>query len=183
MVPHHNFYRSFTNNTMDDVDDTLVKKAIAFVLLFGVVVTVNYTWGVISTKSLQLSSVYLSPYPSIVMNNFRHSNGTLLSPEGQDVRWNDYKAYYSAYQARLSRTSFEHYVIYYSTLSGLANKINGLVSCLLIAMVTDRGLKRYCLSSGRCVVADWPSFDSYFDLPLENHHVNLTCTNMSFSSF
>ena len=148
MVPHHNFYRSFTNNTMDDVDDTLVRKAIAFVLLFGVLVTVNYTWGVISTKSLQLSSVYLSPYPSIVMNNFRHSNGTLLSPEGQDVRWNDYKAYYSAYQARLSRTSFEHYVIYYSTLSGLANKINGLVSCLLIAMVTDRGLKRYCLSSG-----------------------------------
>ena len=133
---------------MDDVDDTLVRKAIAFVLLFGVVVTVNYTWGVISTKSLQLSSVYLSPYPSIVMNNFRHSNGTLLSPEGQDVRWNDYKAYYSAYQARLSRTSFEHYVIYYSTLSGLANKINVLVSCLLIAMVTDRGLKRYCLSSG-----------------------------------
>ena len=133
---------------MDDVDDTLVKKAIAFVLLFGVVIAVNYTWGVISTKSLQLSYVYLSPYPSIVMNNFRHSNGTLLSPEGQDVRWNDYKAYYSAYQARLSRTSFEHYVIYYSTLSGLANKINGLVSCLLIAMVTDRGLKRFCLTCG-----------------------------------
>lgn len=147
MVHHHNFYRSFTNNTMEDVDDTLVRKAVTFVLLFAIVVSVNYAWGVISTKSLQLSSVYLSPYPSIVMNNFRHSNGTLLSPEGQDVRWNDFKAYYSLYQSRLSRTSFEHYVIYYSTFSGLANKINGLVSCLLIAMVTDRGLKRFLVFS------------------------------------
>ena len=148
MVHHHNFYRSFTNNAMDDVDDTLVRKAITFVILFAFVVTVNYSWELISTKSLQLSSVYLSPYPSIVMHNFQHSNGTLLSPEGQDVRWNDYKAYYSAYQSRLTRTSFEHYVIYYSTLSGLANKINGLVSCLLIAMVTDRGLKRICVVCG-----------------------------------
>ena len=69
-------------------------------------------------------------------------NSTLLSPEGQDARWNDYKKYYQEYQSKLSASGKEYFVIYTTTYSGLANKLNGLVSSLLIAMVTNRGFKR-----------------------------------------
>ena len=46
------------------------------------------------------------------------------------------------YQANLTATKENHYVLYSTTYSGIANKIDGLVSSLLIAMLTNRGLKR-----------------------------------------
>ena len=81
------------------------------------------------------------PLPNCIMEPFKHYNGTLLSPEGQDRRWQDYSEYFIRYQEELSKRSIEHYVVYTTTNSGLANKLNGLVSSLLIAMVTNRGLQ------------------------------------------
>ena len=68
----------------------------------------------------------------------------MLSPESQDKRWNEYKKYYIQYQSKLSETDLEHYVVYTTTYSGLANKLNGLISGLLLAMVTDRGFLCKC---------------------------------------
>ena len=161
-----------SNNAMDDVDDVLVKKELIYIIVFAMVFVVNYAFYLLSTNPVRLSSLYLGTLPSIIIDPFQHTNGTLLSPEGQDIRWRDFVQYYCLYQSRLSRTSFNRYVIYSSTYSGLANKINGLVSSLLIAMVTDRGLKRFIVVRVSPLVADWPSFDSYFNLPLEGHHLD-----------
>ena len=81
-------------------------------------------------------------YPNRIIRSFAHTNGTLLSPEGQDIRWNDFVKYYQELQFALSQTDLERYVIYTTTYSGLANKLNGLISSLLIAMVTNRGFMR-----------------------------------------
>ena len=72
---------------------------------------------------------------------FGHRNGTLLSPEGQDQRWKDFLEYYKHLQKKLANTGKEYYVIYTTTYSGLANKLNGMVSGLLLAMVTNRGFQ------------------------------------------
>ena len=72
---------------------------------------------------------------------FIHRNGTLLSPEGQDQRWNDFMEYYKRLQMKLLDTGNEYYVIYTTTYSGLANKLNGLISGLLLAMTTNRGFQ------------------------------------------
>ena len=53
-----------------------------------------------------------------------------------------YKEYFRKYQHRLRHSHFEYYVVYTTTNSGLANKMNGLISSLLVAMVTNRGLLR-----------------------------------------
>lgn len=73
--------------------------------------------------------------------HFIHRNGTLLSPEGQDQRWDDFLEYYKCLQKKLMDTGKEYYVIYTTTYSGLANKLNGLVSGLLLAMITNRGFQ------------------------------------------
>ena len=76
------------------------------------------------------------------MESFDYHNTSWVSAEDQDRRWAAYKQYFVKYQHRLRQTSLEYYVVYTTTNSGLANKLNGLVSSLLIAMVTDRGLLR-----------------------------------------
>lgn len=104
----------------------------------------------ISAFLFRASSNTVSVFPSCfrilplntALQRFSHTNGAMLSPREQDKRWEDYKQHYISYQSRLTNTSYEYYVIYHTTYSGLANKINGLVSSLLLAMLTDRGFKR-----------------------------------------
>lgn len=76
---------------------------------------------------------------------FWHRNGTLLSPENQDRRWEEFSLYYKQLQERLTRKQREYYVIYTTTYSGLANKLNGMISGLLLAMATGRGFQRAVL--------------------------------------
>ena len=85
-----------------------------------------------------------APIANRYMRPFEHYNGSLLSPEGQDQRWDDFSQYYIQLQSELAKRKLNRYVIYTTTNSGLANKLNGLVSSLLVAMVTNRGLKRMC---------------------------------------
>lgn len=76
---------------------------------------------------------------------FWHRNGTLLSPENQDRRWEEFSLYYKQLQERLTSKQREYYVIYTTTYSGLANKLNGMISGLLLAMATGRGFQRAVL--------------------------------------
>lgn len=103
-----------------------------------------WNWIILETRKANPKPIQkdISRYPFRIMNDFPNSNYTLLSPEEQDIRWKKYQIYYQDYQARLSQTGKEYYVIYTTTYSGLANKLNGLISSLLVAMVTDRGFLR-----------------------------------------
>lgn len=103
-----------------------------------------YTWNwIVKVSGLSdiasTNALNILGFPGKIMEPFKHTNSTLLSPEEQDIRWNDYVKFYQEYQRKLSQTEFERYVVYTTTYSGLANKLNGLISSLLIAMVTDRG--------------------------------------------
>ena len=127
---------------MDDVDDKLLKSFIIYLFVFSGILVYNL-FGAHFLKTLPVfHDIHPVPLPNSIMEPFQHFNGTLLSPEGQDRRWRDYSEYYIRYQEELSKRSIEHYVVYTTTNSGLANKLNGLVSSLLIAMVTNRGLQR-----------------------------------------
>lgn len=128
----------------------LSRFASRFVLIIGLLVCA-FVWNWIK---MMTGRVYPKPislgivgYPDRIVGPFHQSNYTLLSPEIQDKRWKEYKKYYIHYQSRLSGTGLEHYVVYTTTYSGLANKLNGLISGLLLAMVTDRGFLCKCTRS------------------------------------
>lgn len=128
--------------SMDDVDDRLLRRFIIYLFVFSGILVYNL-FGTHTFKVLpSFRDLHPVPLPNCIMEPFKHYNGTLLSPEGQDRRWQEYSDYYIRYQEELSKRSIEHYVVYTTTNSGLANKLNGLVSSLLIAMVTNRGLQR-----------------------------------------
>lgn len=88
-----------------------------------------------------MSSVYSSQFTPLGVH-FPYFQQSKLSPKLQDQRWENFKKQYCMYQANLTATKENHYVLYSTTYSGIANKIDGLVSSLLIAMLTNRGLKR-----------------------------------------
>lgn len=88
-----------------------------------------------------ISNVYSSQFTPLAVH-FPYFQQTKLSPLLQDQRWENFKKLYCMYQANLTATKENHYVLYSTTYSGIANKIDGLVSSLLIAMLTNRGLKR-----------------------------------------
>lgn len=91
--------------------------------------------------NIYMSNVYSSQFTPLV-DHFPYFQQTRLSPKLQDLRWDNFKKQYCMYQANLTATKENHYVLYSTTYSGLANKIDGLVSSLLIAMLTNRGFKR-----------------------------------------
>lgn len=88
-----------------------------------------------------MSNVYSSQFTPLGVH-FPYFQQSKLSPKLQDQRWENFKKQYCMYQANLTATKENHYVLYSTTYSGIANKIDGLVSSLLIAMLTNRGLKR-----------------------------------------
>lgn len=118
--------------------NTMLCFATSFVFAF------MWNWIILETRNNNPKPIQkdISRYPFRIMNDFPTSNYTLLSPEEQDIRWKKYQVYYQDYQAKLTETGKEYYVIYTTTYSGLANKLNGLISSLLVAMVTDRGFLR-----------------------------------------
>ena len=91
--------------------------------------------------NVYMSFINSSKFTHLV-DHFSYFQQTKLSPQLQDLRWENFKKQYSLYQANLTATKENHYVLYSTTYSGLANKIDGLVSSLLIAMLTNRGFKR-----------------------------------------
>ena len=91
--------------------------------------------------NVYLSYIYSSQFTPLV-DHFPYFQQTKLSPQLQDERWDNFQKNYRMLQANLTATDREHYVLYSTTYSGLANKIDGLVSSLLIAMLTNRGFKR-----------------------------------------
>lgn len=117
------------------------------VILMGLLIyAFVWNWITMITGRSYPKPIYLGivGYPDRIIGSFHQSNYTMLSPESQDKRWNEYKKYYIQYQSKLSETDLEHYVVYTTTYSGLANKLNGLISGLLLAMVTDRGFLCKC---------------------------------------
>lgn len=127
---------------MEEVDDKQFKRFVVFIGWFVLMIGLNSmkTSLVGFEKGLRDSS--LDPIPYRMIGEFEHSNGTLLSPQGQDQRWDNFLEYFIKYQEELNRRHANRYVVYSTTNSGLANKINGLLSSLLIAMVSNRGLQR-----------------------------------------
>lgn len=124
-------------------------KLFHYLLFISILFVFAFVWNWIT---LETGRAYPKPLlldvvdlPNRIMKAFEFLNSTLLSPEGQDMRWNEYSKYYQEYQSKLTKTDLEYYVVYTTTYSGLANKLNGLVSSLLIAMVTNRGFlcRRY----------------------------------------
>ena len=132
---------------MNEVNDHLVKQFILYLVLFAFLLVYKLSdFGMLNkTKSFLDFREYKPPYH--VIDKFKHYNGTLLSPQGQDERWSDFTAYFIKFQEELSHRSVRRYVVYSTTNSGLANKINGLLSSLLVAMVSNRGLQ--------CMVFAW----------------------------
>ena len=120
---------------------------------------------------LYMSFNYSSQFTMLIVH-FPYFQQIKLSPQLQDLRWDNFKKSFCSHQANLTASKEQHYVLYSTTYSGLANKVDGLVSSLLIAMLTNRGFKCIKSNSILFVVADWKSFDSYFDLPLVNHHLS-----------
>ena len=160
---------------MDEVDDRLVVRFLIFLLAYVAIFICYYGDSSIWKKRAFSHDLHAAPLPNRIMRPFELYNGSLLSPEGQDQRWNDFSQYYIHLQSELAKRKLDRYVIYTTTNSGLANKLNGLVSSLLVAMVTNRGLKRMYGEVSTTVVDEWLSFDSYFHLPLESHHYFKNC--------
>ena len=127
---------------MDDVNIRLVWRACIFLSIFIVQSLLPKPFRSCTFFSTSKPIMDACPLPFRIIEPFYNTSEILSTPQIQDERWDRYKEYFSRYQARLTGTSHEYYVIYSTTYSGLANKLNGLVSSLLIAMVTNRGLLR-----------------------------------------
>lgn len=135
---------SFTCMSMEEVDDKLVVRFLFFLLAYVGIFFCYFGDSSIWKKRAFSHDLLAAPIANRYMRPFEHYNGSLLSPEGQDQRWDDFSRYYIQLQSELAKRKLNRYVIYTTTNSGLANKLNGLVSSLLVAMVTNRGLKRMC---------------------------------------
>ena len=135
---------SFTCMSMEEVDDKLVVRFLFFLLAYVGIFFCYFGDSSIWKKRAFSHDLLAAPIANRYMRPFEHYNGSLLSPEGQDRRWDDFSQYYIQLQSELAKRKLNRYVIYTTTNSGLANKLNGLVSSLLVAMVTNRGLKRMC---------------------------------------
>ena len=135
---------SFTCMSMEEVDDKLVVRFLFFLLASVGIFFCYFGDSSIWKKRAFSHDLLAAPIANRYMRPFEHYNGSLLSPEGQDQRWDDFSQYYIQLQSELAKRKLNRYVIYTTSNSGLANKLNGLVSSLLVAMVTNRGLKRMC---------------------------------------
>lgn len=133
---------------MNNIDDLLFRNAVIYIVVFIFVLVWNWVfWQSLGDIRKELVTG-VADFSRSIMEPFDYHNTTWFSAEDQDRRWEAYKQYYTEYQHRLRQTNLEYYVVYTTTNSGLANKLNGLVSSLLVAMVTDRGLLRFlCLDS------------------------------------
>ena len=127
---------------MDEVNDQQFRRFVIFVGLFLLIICFSSVRASLADFDKRLRDLALDPTPYRMVGEFEHNNGTLLSPQGQDQRWDDFSTYFIKFQADLNRRRINRYVVYSTTNSGLANKINGLLSSLLIAMVSERGLQR-----------------------------------------
>ena len=127
---------------MDEVNDQQFRRFVIFVGWFLLIICFHFMHTSLDDFEKYLRDPALDSTPYRMVGEFEHYNGTLLSPQGQDQRWDDFSRYFIKFQADLNRRRINRYVVYSTTNSGLANKINGLLSSLLIAMVSDRGLQR-----------------------------------------
>ena len=127
---------------MNNIDDLLFRRAIIYIILFVFVFLWNWVNGKASGRIDEESLLDVVGLPGSIMESFDFHNTTCVSAKDQDRRWMAYKEYFRKYQHRLRHSHFEYYVVYTTTNSGLANKMNGLISSLLVAMVTNRGLLR-----------------------------------------
>lgn len=127
---------------MNNIDDLLFRRAIIYIILFVFVFLWNWVNGKASGRIDEESLLDVVGLPGSIMESFDFHNTTWVSAKDQDRRWTAYKEYFRKYQHRLRHSHFEYYVVYTTTNSGLANKMNGLISSLLVAMVTNRGLLR-----------------------------------------
>ena len=127
---------------MNNIDDLLFRRAIIYIILFVFVFLWNWVNGKASGRIDEESLLDVVGLTGFIMESFDFHNTTCVSAKDQDRRWMAYKEYFRKYQHRLRHSHFEYYVVYTTTNSGLANKMNGLISSLLVAMVTNRGLLR-----------------------------------------
>lgn len=130
---------------MNNIDDLLFRKAVIYIIVF--IFVLGWNWVILELLGVAKKELMagVSVFSKSIMEPFDYHNTTWFSADDQDRRWAAYRQYYSRYQHRLRQTSLEYYVVYTTTNSGLANKLNGLVSSLLVAMVTNRGLLRSLL--------------------------------------